>query len=109
LAASVVFLVLRTEPVKRLARNIWFDHFRSVLFASCFAFGLIDLMNYRFTSPTAATFLLAPLLVLPQIISGFIFAFARMRLEMIGCIALHAAHNFLLEVLLLTGGQVRPP
>jgi len=105
LVASVVFVLLRIEPVKRLAASIWFDHFRSVLYLSCFAFGLVHLFNYRFTSLTAATLLLAPLLVLPQIISGFILAFTRMRFGLIWCIALHAAHNL---VLLFTIGQVRP-
>jgi len=105
LVASVVFVLLRTEPVKRLTSRIWFDHFRSVLYASCVAFGLVHLYNFRFTSLTVATLLLAPLLVLPQIISGFSFAFARMRLGMIWGIALHTAHNF---VLLFTIGPVRP-
>jgi DMSO/TMAO reductase YedYZ heme-binding membrane subunit len=103
--ASAVLVLLRIEPVKRLTRSIWFDHFRSVLYLSCFAFGLVHLFNYRFTSLTVATLLLAPLLVLPQIISGFILAFARMRLGLIWCIALHAAHNL---VLLFTIAQVRP-
>jgi hypothetical protein len=95
LVASVVFVLLRTEPVKRLVRSFWLDHFRSVLYVSCFAFGLLHISNYRFTTLTAETLLLAPLLALPQIISGFILAFARMRLGMIWCIVLHAANNFL--------------
>jgi hypothetical protein len=105
LVASVVFVLLRTEPVKRLTNRIWFDHFRSVLYASCVAFGLVHLYNFRFTSLTVATLLLAPLLVLPQIIAGFIFAFARMRLGMIWCIVLHTAHNF---VFLFPIGPVTP-
>jgi hypothetical protein len=95
LVASVVFFLLRTEPVKRLAGSIWRDHFRSVLYVSCFAFGLVHISNYRFSSFTAETLLLAPLLVLPQIIGGVILAFARMHLGMISCIVLHAANNLL--------------
>jgi hypothetical protein len=105
LVASVVFVLLLVEPVKRLTRNIWIDYFRPILYVSCFAFGLVHLFNYRFTSLTAATLLLAPLLVSPQIISGFVFAFARMRLGLIWCIVLHSAHNL---VVLLILGQVRP-
>ena len=105
LVASVVFVLLLIEPVKRLTRNIWIDHFRRILYVSCFAFGLVHLFNYRFTSLTAATLLLTPLLVSPQIISGFVFAFARMRLGLIWCIVLHSAHNL---VVLLILGQVRP-
>jgi hypothetical protein len=104
--ASVVFVLLRIEPVKRLVGSLWSDHFRSVLYASCFAFGLVHILTFRFTSVTAESLLLAPLLVFPQIIGGFIMAFARMRLGMISSIVLHVAHNFLL--LLLTSGQVRP-
>jgi hypothetical protein len=95
LVASVVHVVLRTEPGKRVVSGIWRDHFRSVFYISCFGFGLFHISNYRFSSFTAETFMLAPLLVLPQIISGFIFAFARIRLGMIWCIVLHAAMNFL--------------
>ena len=105
--ASVVFVLLRIEPVKQLVRSIWSDHFRFVLYASCFGFGLIHLLNVRFTSLTVETLFLAPLLVLPQVISGFILAFARMRLGMIWCIVLHVAHNLLL--VLFISGQARPP
>jgi hypothetical protein len=103
--ASVVFVLLRTEPGKRLAGNIWADHFRFVFYVSCFAFGLFHLFNYRFTSLTPATLLLAPLLVLPQVIAGFILAFTRMHLGLIWCILLHAAHNLVLQ---FTFGQFRP-
>jgi len=104
LVASVVFVLLLIEPVKRLTKNFWIDHFRPILYVSCFAFGLVHLFNYRFTSLTAATLVLAPLLVAPQIISGFVFAFARMRLGLIWCIVLHAAHNM---VALLVLGAIR--
>ncbi len=95
LVASVVHVVLRTEPVKRFTTRIWFGHFRAVVYISCFAFGLFHLTNYRFSSFSAETLVLAPLLVLPQIIGGFILAFTRIRLGIIWCIVLHAATNFL--------------
>ena len=95
LVASVVRVLLRTEPVKRFTSRIWLDHFRFVVYISCFGFGLFHLSNYRFSSLTSETLVLAPLLVLPQIIGGLILAFARMRLGMIWCIVLHAATNFL--------------
>jgi hypothetical protein len=106
LVASVVFVLLQTEPVKRLASRIWLDHFRSVLYVSCFAFGLLHISNFRFTTLTAETLLLAPLLVLPQIISGFILAFARMRLGMIWCLVLHTAHNFVATIILRSAIQL---
>ncbi len=102
LIGSVVFVLLRTQPGRRIISRIWLHHFRSVLYFSCVAFGLVHV--YNFTSITVASLLLAPLLVLPQVISGFIFAFARMRLGMIWCIVLHIAHN----VLFLFIGTVRP-
>ena len=102
LIGSVVFVLLRTQPVRRIISRIWLHHFRSVLYFSCVAFGLVHV--YNFTSITVASLLLAPLLVLPQVISGFILAFARMRLGMIWCIVLHIAHN----VLFLFIGTVRP-
>ncbi|HEY7321188.1 MAG TPA: CPBP family glutamic-type intramembrane protease [Candidatus Binatia bacterium] len=95
LVAAVVRVLLRTEPIKRFTSRIWLDHFKSVVYISSFAFGLFHLTNYRFSSFTSETLVLAPLLVLPQIIGGFILAFTRMRLGMIWCIMLHAATNFL--------------
>lgn len=103
LIGSVVFVLLRIQPVQRIISRIWLHHFRSVLYFSCVAFGLAHV--YNFTSITIASLFLAPLLVLPQVISGFIFAFARMRLGMIWCIVLHIAHNVLL---LFIFGTVRP-
>ena len=103
LIGSVVFVLLRIQPVQRIISRIWLHHFRSVLYFSCVAFGLAHV--YNFTSITIASLFLAPLLVLPQIISGFIFAFARMRLGMIWCIVLHIAHNVLLLFII---GTVRP-
>jgi hypothetical protein len=100
--ASIVFVLLRTERIKRVISRIWLDHFRSVLYFSCVAFGLVHV--YNFTSITVANLILAPLLVLPQVISGFILAFARMRLGMIWCIVLHTAHNALFFFM----GPVRP-
>jgi hypothetical protein len=105
LVASALFLLLRIEAVKRLTERIWIDHFRSVLYFSCFTFGLVHLFNYRFTSLTGTILFLAPLLVLPQIISGFILAFTRMRLGLIWSITLHAVHNL---VLLSTIGRFTP-
>jgi len=107
LVGSVLFVLLRSEPLTRLVKNIWLNHFRSVLYASCFAFGLVHIFNFRFTVLTAETLLLAPLLVLPQIISGFILAFTRLHLGISWCIALHAANNFLV-VVWVTIGPVRP-
>ncbi len=95
LLASVVLILLRTEPVKRLASRIWLNHSRLVVYVSCFAFGLLHIANFRFTTLSAETLTLAPLLVLPQIVSGFILAFTRVHLGMIWCIVLHAANNFL--------------
>ena len=103
LIGSVVFVLLRIQPVQRIISRIWLHHFRSVLYFSCVAFGLAHV--YNFTSITIASLFLAPLLVLPQVISGFIFAFARMRLGMIWCIVLHIAHNVLLLFII---GTVRP-
>ena len=91
--ASIAFVLLRAERVKRITNRIWLHHFGAVLYFSCVAFGLVHV--YNFTSITIANLFLAPLLVLPQIISGFIFAFGRMRLGMIWCIVLHTAHNVL--------------
>ena len=102
LIGSVVFVLLRTQPVKRIISRIWLHHFRAVLYFSCLAFGLVHVYNFR--SITVVSLFFAPLLVLPQIISGFILAFARVRLGMIWCIVLHIAHN----VLFLSMGTVRP-
>jgi hypothetical protein len=95
LVASVVFALLRTERVQRLTGKVWLNHFRCVLYVSCFTFGLLHIFNFRFPLLSSESLVLVPLMVLPQIISGFVLAFARIRLGMIWCIVLHAANNFL--------------
>lgn len=63
-------------------------------YGSAIVFGLIHIPNYQLINESSL--LLAPLLVLPQILLGIFFAFVRLRYGFWWCIFTHAFHNGLL-------------
>lgn len=74
-------------------------HFGFLFYLSVFVFGLVHIFNY---SPlTWQTWLLAPVLVLPQFIVGSMLGFIRVRYGILYAILFHAAVNASLLVFLL--------
>jgi membrane protease YdiL (CAAX protease family) len=74
------------------------QYFKFVFWLSCLGFGLVHISNFEL-SPTVMW--LTPLLILPQLVIGFFFAFIRVRLGVMWSIFLHAAYNFILSLPLL--------
>ena len=65
------------------------------------AFGLIHILNFE---PSLNIYLLAPILVAPQIVIGINLGYLRIRFGLIWSILFHAFHNgILLSIALLTG------
>lgn len=60
-------------------------------YVSAIVFGLIHLTNYT----AVGAWWFAPLLVLPQLIGGFIFGYVRIRLGFWYAVLMHMAHNLL--------------
>jgi len=71
--------------------NICNRKFIWVFYVSAAIFGMLHISNY---SPKFITFLLMPILVLPQFIVGLFCGYIRLRLGFFWGYFLHAAHNF---------------
>lgn len=81
---------LSVEEGYELLRVKWDKYFRVIFYLPLIAFALIHIGNYPMTLVTIAFF---PLLVLPQLVAGFLFAYIRIRLNFLMGVALHTLHN----------------
>ncbi len=77
--------------------SFWKKHLRVIVYLFSVVFGLVHLSNYQ--NVDAVFFLLAPLIIGPQLFAGFIFSFLRLRLGFIWAILGHFLHNFSLIML----------
>jgi Type II CAAX prenyl endopeptidase Rce1-like len=66
--------------------------FKFAYYSSVILFGLVHAFNYDITK----VWLIAPILVLPQLLLGFYFGFVRMNLGFKWSIIAHALHNLIL-------------
>jgi len=72
--------------------SIWSRKFIWVFYLSAAIFGMLHISNY---SPKLITFLLMPILVLPQFIVGLFCGYIRIRLGFFWGYLLHVSHNFI--------------
>ncbi|NJO01770.1 MAG: CPBP family intramembrane metalloprotease [Bacteroidia bacterium] len=98
LCILLAFLVFNTNSPARLEK-FWKHNFRWIYYFSALLFGLVHLLNYELARPSL--WLLAPILVLPQILLGLLLGYVRIRQGFFLAIALHALHNLILIVILL--------
>jgi len=69
----------------------WKDNFPKVVYFSTFSFALVHLSNF---SNLDALFLIAvPIIVLPQILSGFILSYIRVRINFFYALLFHSLWN----------------
>ena len=87
LAAVVLSLWAAARLRDRRPWPFFIRHFRWFFYGTCMAFAAVHLTNFD-----GATAGFAPL-VIPQLISGTIFGFARVHYGLWSAIALHIAHN----------------
>lgn len=64
-------------------------HFKYYFWASTLIFALIHLSNYDMETFNPAM----TLLILPQLIAGFVFGYARMRFGLLACMLTHGSYN----------------
>ncbi len=75
--------------------SAWNSKFSWVFYISAATFGMLHISNY---SPKLITFLLMPILVLPQFIVGLFCGYIRLRLGFFWGYFFHASHNFVFIV-----------
>jgi hypothetical protein len=99
----VSYFVLPTEKIKTFVTK----HFRSLVYISAISFGLMHITNYE---SVGKYWCLAPLLVLPQLIVGFMLPFIRTKAGFIWSFLTHSLYNSILAIypigLLLGPGKV---
>ena len=82
-------------------RNFWNKFYVWIFYLITIAFGLIHILNFK---PSINIYLLAPVLVAPQILIGISLGYLRIRFGLIWSILFHAFYNgILLSIALLTG------
>lgn len=90
---ATVYSILQSKPVfdNHLAK-FWSSHFKLIFYLSVLSFGLIHVTNFEINP---ATFIVAPMLTLPQIAGGFMFGYIRLKYGIFYAVLLHAANNFM--------------
>ncbi len=88
---GLIYALFRSP--RRLARlqQFWQRHFGLIFYLVAISFGLVHLSNFHHL--TVWHYLLAPVLTLPQLFSGFYLGYVRMRYGIWYSIALHALWN----------------
>ena len=82
-------------------RKFWNKFYGWIFYLVSIAFGIIHILNFE---PSLNIYLLAPVLVAPQILIGINLGYLRIRFGLIWSILFHAFYNgILLSIALLTG------
>ena len=85
----------------KTARKVWGKFYGWIFYLMAVAFGLMHIMNFE---PSLNIYLLAPILVAPQILIGINLGYLRVRFGLIWSILFHALYNgILMSIALLTG------
>ena len=85
----------------KTARKVWDKFYDWVFYLMTMAFGLMHIMNFE---PSLNIYLLAPILVAPQLLIGINLGYLRVRFGLIWSILFHAFYNgVLMSIALLTG------
>ncbi len=93
---GLLMLYLNAKDAVKDLEIFWERNFSTLYYLSVFSFGLIHILNYSL--PFWKALVLAPVLVLPQILLGFILGYLRMRYHFGFALALHAIHNGILII-----------
>ena len=86
-----VFPVLLLIFITKRKPNFMQKHFRKIFYLSVLGFGLIHISNFEGITP--ALIIVTPLLVLPQLLSGFAFSYTRMLHGFRYAVLLHMCIN----------------
>ncbi|MBV7441697.1 CPBP family intramembrane metalloprotease [Weeksellaceae bacterium TAE3-ERU29] len=87
-------LILRRKGIIKyfFSEKTWHKIFKYLVYASFITFGIIHLSNYENTS--IVFYLLSPIIILSQLISGFTLAFLRVKFNFYWSVLSHIFWNF---------------
>jgi len=87
----------------KIARKVWDKFYGWIFYIMTVAFGLMHIMNFE---PSLNIYLLAPILVAPQILIGINLGYLRVRFGLIWSILFHAFYNGILMTIALLTGEI---
>lgn len=87
----------------KTARKVWDKFYGWIFYLMAVAFGLMHIMNFE---PSLNIYLLAPILVAPQILIGINLGYLRVRFGLIWSILFHAFYNGILMSIALLMGEI---
>ncbi len=93
---TLFFLLYRLAFIYRTSLiSFWNKKFIYIFYCLAIIFGLVHLSNYKFVE--VSQYLIAPLLILPQLALGFILSFTRLYFEkgFLICIFIHILMNMI--------------
>jgi len=100
---QLLILLQRDNKINLLKtiRNFWDKFYGWIFYLITIVFGLVHILNFE---PSLNIYLLAPVLVAPQILIGINLGYLRIRFGLIWSILFHAFHNgILMSIALMTG------
>ncbi|AHM61711.1 hypothetical protein D770_17295 [Flammeovirgaceae bacterium 311] len=104
IAALITILLLTfKDAAQQLLVNLYTNYYGWLFYGAAIIFALVHLINFQLN---ARILLMAPLLVLPQLLLGLILGYLRVRLGLIWAIALHGVYNALVLSMAYTGMQM---
>ena len=93
IVSVMVWIYIDRETAISSIKRFYSRHFRWVFYFSCLTYALLHVGNFDGLSEWA--YLLTPLLVLPQLILGFILGFIRMQYSFLAGVIFHVTANSL--------------
>tara|TARA_B100000941_G_C28367456_1_gene480282 strand:+ start:67 stop:717 length:651 start_codon:yes stop_codon:yes gene_type:complete len=98
----LIFLQINNKiNLLKTIRNFWKKFYGWIFYLISIAFGFMHILNFE---PSLNIYLLAPVLVAPQILIGINLGYLRIRFGLIWSILFHAFYNgILMSIALLTG------
>lgn len=98
-ALQALFLLKSSVIIEGFLRQKWTRIYKVVFYSVALIFGFIHVSNFEYST---ALFILAPILVAPQILGGLLFGYMRVKHGFFWGYFLHAGHNaFFLSLALL--------
>jgi membrane protease YdiL (CAAX protease family) len=98
--------MLGVQTKYALLRNFrmrWDQYFTVVFYCSVMIFGLVHITNFK---GSINVYLLAPILVSPQLIMGMVLGYVRLKYGLIWSIYFHSFHNTILLTMGLLSGEI---
>lgn len=89
----VSFLIFKNSVVKKILNDFWRNKFKLIYYASAVIFAWLHIFNFELS---LLNLLLMPVLTLPQLFSGLITGYLRIRFGFLYPLMLHVGTNSLL-------------